>query len=140
MAELSSQDLSQECPARKKCFYSGTCLQPSLHPTRSGFGLPGAAPTRRPHWGVCSPRTRWVFCSSHTPHAVTATTPPTHTHMLARLPHFMFSAALVHLTPGNVCVSCWLGTVTWGFFLKASFIISLMGPAFRLPIKRQLTG
>lgn len=75
-------------------------------------------------------------------HAHTDTHTSTHTHklMLVLLPHFMFSAALVHLMPGNVWISCWLGTVTWGFFLKGSFIISLMGPAFRLLIKRSLLG
>lgn len=65
---------------------------------------------------------------------------PRHKRTLVLPSHFMLSAALVHLMPGNVWISCWLGTVTWGFFEKGSFIISLMGPAFSLLMKRQLPG
>lgn len=41
---------------------------------------------------------------------------PRHKCMLILPSHFMLSAALMHLMPGNVWISCWLGTVTWGFF------------------------
>lgn len=37
--------------------------------------------------------------------------------------------------PGDVWISCWLGTVTWGSFLKGSFIIKPNGSCVQTPDK-----
>jgi hypothetical protein len=118
--------------------------QPKPSKCRKGW-KPRAKRTLLPHWLCFSPRRRGLFVL-HTHRRKGRSPPPpaslslshthTHTHTHTQLwpstPHFMFSAALVCLTPGNTHVSCWLSAVTWGFFLKGSFIISLMSPAFRL--------